>query len=474
MLRGGARAILLTLGIAVLGGADSAAVAMQEPVRVVGTVRDLAMDAPVGGAMVRLAPVSEVAGAVREALTGSEGAFAFERVAPGDYMLGVRRIGYEDFSIPLEIGPGTPAPVEVGLRTRAIPLQPLNVAVEGRPPRLAETGFYDRLEEGWGTYFEPDWIETSRAGFIGLGQFVANLQMRAPLSRCEGVPVYHDERFIGLSDGSGTSRSWSLNPEGTYRSPSGPPPTLLEELSVTDVGAAELYVPSSAIPLFAVNDTTIRCGVIILWSDWMAQMAEVPRIEVELCEPSGRPGTVSLDGFVEDELTEVRLPAAHVFASLPAPGESSLRDIEVRTDSLGRYRLCDLPAGAEVHLTAAYGREMGVLALAEATAGAELKLTVEVTEPGTITGLVVNEGTGRPFRNVPIVLVGTDFRTVTNSAGRFLLEDVPPGTYRVRAVCEGFEPAAQDVEVTRARQLRVMLPLRPEARLAFVPRRCDT
>ena len=469
-----ARALLLTVGIPALPAVGVPDVVAQEPVRVVGAVSDLGTGEPVEGALVRLASASDVAGELRETLTGPEGTFAFEGVAPGDYALGVRRIGYEDFSIPLEIGAGAPAPVEVGLRTRAIPLQPLNVDVEGRPPRLVETGFYDRLEEGWGAYFEPDWIETRSAGHIRLSRFLSDLQMRAPLSRCERVPVYHDRRWIGLSDGSGTSRSWSLNPAGRYRSPAGPPPPLLDELSVTDVGAAELYMPSTPIPLFALNDTTIACGVIILWSDWMAQMAQMPQIEVELCKPGGQAGEVSLDGFVEDELTEVRLPAAHVFASYPAPGESSLKDLEVRTDSLGRYRLCDLPAGAEVQLTAAYGPEMGVPALVEASDGAELKLTVKLTEPGTITGLVVNEGTGRPFGGVPILLVGTDFRAVTSTAGRFLLEGVPPGAYRIRAVCEGFEPASQEVEVTGAGQLRVMLALRPEARLAFAPRRCAT
>lgn len=468
------RVLLLTAAIPALPGASASGVFAQEPVRVVGAVRDLGTGEPVEGAMVRLASASDAAGELRETLTGPEGTFSFGGVAPGDYALGVRRIGYEDFSIPLEVGAGTPTPVEVGLRTRAVPLQPLNVDVEGRPPRLAETGFYDRLEEGWGTYFEPDWIETRKAGHIRLSRFLSDLQMRAPASRCERVPVYHDRRLIGLADGMGTSRSWSLNPAGRHRSPSGPPPRLLDELSVTDVGAAELYTPSTPIPLFALNDTTIACGAIILWSDWMAQVARIPQIEVDLCEPGGRPGEVALDGFVEDELTEVRLPAAHVFASYPAPGESSLKDLEVRTDSLGRYRLCDLPAGAAVEVTAAYGREMGVSALVEAADGARLRLTVKVTEPGTITGLVVNEGTGRPFGGVPILLVGTDFRAVTSTAGRFSLEGVPPGAYRIRAVCEGFEPASQEVEVTGAGQLRVMLALTPEARLAFTPRRCAT
>lgn len=433
----------------------------------VGTVTDETTDQPIEGAMVRLA---DFAGSVRETLSGPAGGFVFDGVVPGEYVLGVRRIGYEGLSTPLEIGPDALATLNLRLTPRAIPMEPLNVDIEGRPPRLAETGFYDRLEEGWGTYFEPEWIRTRSAGFIRLSHFVSNLQMRAPLSRCSQVPVYYDERLIGQAAGWGTSKAASINAAGLHRSAVGPAPRILDELSVTDVGAAELYTPPAPIPLFAFNDTTAACGAIILWSDWTARTAEVPQIEVKLCEPAGRPGEVALDGFVEDELTEVRLPAAHVYASYAIPDGAGRRDLAVRTDSLGRYRLCDLPAGVAVELEAAYGPEAGQPAVIEAASGEEVRLAVQVTVPGAISGLVVNEGTGRPFRNVPVVLVGTDFRAVTNTAGRFSVEGLPPGSYRLRAVCEGFESIAQDVELVPGASVRVMLALRPEGPLP--PRRC--
>ncbi|WP_419949575.1 carboxypeptidase regulatory-like domain-containing protein [Candidatus Palauibacter sp.] len=457
------------MAVAVWVVAGPPALTAQEGVRVAGTVTEEATGQPIEGAIVRLA---DVAGLVRETLSGPAGGFAFEGVPPGEYVIGARRIGYEGLSLALDIGPGGPAPLNLRMTPAAIPLEPLNVDIEGRPPRLSETGFYDRLEEGWGTYFEPAWIRTASAGYTRLSRFVENLQMRAPLSRCSQLQVYYDERFIGLASGWGTSRSRSLNPEGQYRSAAGPPPRLLDELSVTDVGAAELYTPPAPIPLFAMNDTTLACGVVILWSDWMAQTAEIPQITVKLCEPAGRPGEVSLDGFVEDELTEVRLPAAHVFASYPASDGTVRRDLAVRTDSLGRYRLCDLPAGVAVELEAAYGLDAGLSQVVAAEAGSEVRLAVEVTVPGTITGLVVNEGTGRPFRNVPVELVGTDFRAVSNTAGRFSIERLPPGAYRIRAVCEGFESIAQDVELVAGASPRVMLALRPDGTRTLPPRRC--
>ncbi|MXW67730.1 MAG: carboxypeptidase regulatory-like domain-containing protein [Gemmatimonadales bacterium] len=249
-------------------------VAGQESGRVAGVVRAEDTGAPVEGAAVRLAGGDVV---VAETVTGPGGAFAFDGIVPGEYVLGVRRIGFAAYSVPLEVGPDGAVPLDVRLSLDPVQVAPLEVDVEGRPLRLVETGFYDRLEEGWGTYFEPEWIRTRSAGVTRLSHFVSNLQMRAPLSRCPKVQVWYDRILIGTVDGRGTSKPASINPAGTHRSTVEPAEQLLDELSVADLGAAELYPTSSPIPLFASSDHTMRCGVIILWSDWMAQMGgEVP------------------------------------------------------------------------------------------------------------------------------------------------------------------------------------------------------
>ena len=131
---------------------------------------------------------------VAETVTGPGGSFAFDGIAPGEYVLGVRRIGFAAYSVLLEVGPDGPAPLDARLSLDPVEVAPLEVDVEGRPLRLVETGFYDRLEEGWGTYFEPEWIRTRTAGFTRLSGFVSNLQMRAPLSRCPTVQVWCDPK----------------------------------------------------------------------------------------------------------------------------------------------------------------------------------------------------------------------------------------------------------------------------------------
>ncbi len=411
--------------------------AAQEAVEVAGTVVDDGTGEPIEGATVRLADAS---GSARETITGLDGTFAFSRVVSGEYTLAVRHLGYEVLSAPVDIGPLAPPRLDVRLQPDAIPLEPLDVDVAGRAPRLVESGFYDRMDEGWGTYFEPAWLEANKAGYDRLGQFLSTLQLRAPQSRCPTVPVFYERVQIGYSAGLGTSRARSLgDPRSWRRPPRHDPnakkpavPALLGELSVSDLGAAEFYTPHSKLPFFAWNDSTARCGAIILWSDWTAHLAEIPKIEVKLCEPDGLPGEVVLDGVVEDEVTEVRLPAATVFASYMASGEPDHRRIEVRTDSLGRYRVCDLPEGTAIEMTAAYGPHAGrqsVVAVAAAS-GEDARLTVPVTSPGF-------HHRNRHYRGD----LGTD-RRCANHVGRHRLPrgDEPGGQILSRGPSTGVLP----------------------------------
>ncbi len=226
------RAFLLTFALAAIPCMAPDGMAAQEPVEVAGTVVDDGTGEPVDGATVRLADAS---GSARETITGPDGAFAFAQVAPGAYALAVRRFGYELLSMPLEVGAQEPPRLDVRLTPQAIPLEPLEVGVEGRPPDLVESGFYDRMEEGWGTFFEPEWIEASKVGFVRLTDFLSVLHGRAPLSRCGKIPVYLDRRPIGTTPGWGTS---ALYPGGIFTAGLDRLPPLLGEMSVSDLGAA--------------------------------------------------------------------------------------------------------------------------------------------------------------------------------------------------------------------------------------------
>jgi hypothetical protein len=84
-------------------------------------------------------------------------------------------------------------------------------------------------------------------------------------------------------------------------------------------------------------------------------------------------------------------------------------------------------------LTTSYTRihGIGLALLLVAGAGPEAGLGAQEPEPGRVVGTVVDSTTMRTLPNAAVVLWGTSHQTVSDSLGRFQLEDVPPGEYSV-------------------------------------------
>jgi len=88
-----------------------------------------------------------------------------------------------------------------------------------------------------------------------------------------------------------------------------------------------------------------------------------------------------------------------------------------------------------------------------ACVGAGLLLTAALAPPlvaqdGTITGMVTDAASSRPMGSVQVYLVDTSLGTLTNQGGRYLILNVPAGTYQVRAERIGYETQTQEVTVT--------------------------
>lgn len=66
---------------------------------------------------------------------------------------------------------------------------------------------------------------------------------------------------------------------------------------------------------------------------------------------------------------------------------------------------------------------------------------------GRIVGRVASADNGRPLPAVTVLLVGTARGTLTDSAGRFTLSDVPPGVRRIQARRIGYVSLTQSVTV---------------------------
>lgn len=418
-------ALAIACGCSAFAGPALAQDPPDQPGRVTGRVLDATGGETVEGALIRLTPGD------RTAATGPEGTFAFADVPVGSYQLRVTHLGYAPQTAEVEVASRRSSFVEIPLQPEAIEVEPIDVRVERRPIYLEEVGFYDRLEEGWGEQFNPGWVETRKVGYTRADQFVAYVQGRVPSLGCSPPPVYVDGRRI-------------MNEVGGAL-----PNNLLREMSTYRIGAVEVFSTGHGLPLFAVNDTTLACGAILLWSDRWGAESGPPQIQVELCEPAGREGPITLEGVVRDELTGVRLPGAYVTLETEGGGaawQGGRDGLRTIADRDGRYRYCDLDA-APATARARYGDETGPATpvaqpVAEPEPGGEargaetpgriaLDLEVPVSRPGQITGRVLDGSNRRPLDGAEVTLPRLERTAHADRRGYFRLREVPPGDHEL-------------------------------------------
>lgn len=73
--------------------------------------------------------------------------------------------------------------------------------------------------------------------------------------------------------------------------------------------------------------------------------------------------------------------------------------------------------------------------------------SAEAQEPGRIAGTAVDARTDAPLSQVQVYLAGTQRGTVTASNGRYLIPNVPAGTYELRAERLGYRAVMQEIVV---------------------------
>ena len=103
---------------------------------------------------------------------------------------------------------------------------------------------------------------------------------------------------------------------------------------------------------------------------------------------------------------------------------------------------------------------LAVIAVGPAGAGAAQEPQPEMVR---VTGRVIDAVTGDPLPGVAVVLEGTYFRLETDAGGKFELNPVAVGLYRLRLSHPGYNPKVDDFPVLRAGGFVVaMQPLAPE------------
>ncbi|MCP3163827.1 carboxypeptidase regulatory-like domain-containing protein [Myxococcus qinghaiensis] len=170
-----------------------------------------------------------------------------------------------------------------------------------------------------------------------------------------------------------------------------------------------------------------------------------PELELELA-PHG-----FLEGGVVDA-KGVRVVGATVRVSEGAGGDV--------TDANGVFSL-ELPAGV-YRLTAALGSQMGVADEPQVVevGGTTRCPIIQLGRPGRMEVRVVEAESGTPLQGVRVRIQPAASLSVTNAEGRFSVEDLLPGEYRLSATAEGFTDEAIRVAVSAGQTARPVLALR--------------
>ncbi|HEX6940308.1 MAG TPA: TonB-dependent receptor, partial [Longimicrobiales bacterium] len=87
----------------------------------------------------------------------------------------------------------------------------------------------------------------------------------------------------------------------------------------------------------------------------------------------------------------------------------------------------------------------------------------QAQEPGRITGEVRAEATNQPLIGVQVSLEGTGYGAVTNNIGRYLILDVPAGSYTLRVELIGYGTVTRSITVAPGQALNVDVTLRQRA-----------
>jgi len=160
-------------------------------------------------------------------------------------------------------------------------------------------------------------------------------------------------------------------------------------------------------------------------------------------------------GRVHDAGSDMPLPGSRVVARW----EGGQAATEARRD--GTYRICDVPAGAEVVLTASFtGREGSPVELTAAGGPSHQDLLVGTADPVRLSGRLIDWGDGSPLANARLRLPRLDLEAVTDADGSFTFAAVPPGEHTLEIRHLGYGTRTETVEVARGEptDLTIRLP----------------
>ncbi len=164
-------------------------------------------------------------------------------------------------------------------------------------------------------------------------------------------------------------------------------------------------------------------------------------------------------GQVVDPESGTGLPTVRVRFTWPgADGERG--ESIVRSSSEGWYRVCDLPRGERVAVTASFlDRGTSRRGIVVADEPVHLDLPMHHVDLVDVNGRLVDAETGKGVAEATVGLFGTGFRVVSEPDGEFHFRQVLPGQYTLEATHIAYGAREEAIEVGSAGGVRVEMAL---------------
>lgn len=178
-------------------------------------------------------------------------------------------------------------------------------------------------------------------------------------------------------------------------------------------------------------------------------VASPATIVAAICGASGlADSTGMIIGLVEDARRRLPIAGATTEASwqeiiIDARGVTqTIRRSPGRTNENGWFAICNVPANVDVALSAAHGTDSTGLMQATVPLAGLARHDLLMGGVARIRGTVVNER-WRAIRNARVTMLGRNRVAVTDSAGRFVLGEVPSGSQTLETRALGHAPDFQ-------------------------------
>lgn len=162
------------------------------------------------------------------------------------------------------------------------------------------------------------------------------------------------------------------------------------------------------------------------------------------CDVAPGPGRAAVFGMASDSTTALPLQRLEVEATWEEDGRR--RSVKGETDAGGAYRLCNVPAETRVTVEASRGTRATLTV--ELESGEQRRADLRTAAASaTVSGRVVEHGTGRGIPDAEVRVGGTDVRAITGADGGFQLPALPGGTFAVSIAHIAYEQRRDSVTV---------------------------